>query len=165
MHPGEPLLQSRRNCAELQSRIIFEIDCLASHLHRVKYARICLIVLRGIVGQLPNDDVGEVLWLLYSRSVWHGYPLVPSSVSCMLPIIPCDPSHSLGDLAQHRVSGTMVASCARQTVFRLAAMQRVQSLLLERLCDLRDIASDVADEAVSDWVEAVAVMEIPPATE
>jgi len=45
-----------------------------------KYARICLIVLRVIVGQLPNDVVSEVLWLLYGHSIWHAYPSVPPSL-------------------------------------------------------------------------------------
>lgn len=160
----DALPQWRRNCVDLQIRIVFEVDCLAAHMHRTKYARICLIVLRGIVGQLPNDVVSEVLWLLHGHSIWHAYPRVPPSLCCALPLVPDDPGHSLSLLVQHRKSGTLVVNFERQTVYRLAALQRVQSLLLERLCAMREVASDIADDAVDDWVETVAVMDIPPST-
>ena len=156
-----PPSQWRCACSYLHHSINLTVECLARQLHRADLAVICLIVLRRLVGELRNEHVSEVLWSLYESYTWRGYPSLPQPLLLTDPLIPGDAGHPLRDMGIRPSSCTAPVDDAQQDFFRICALQRLQLLLAVEMFNVCERASIAADEAVSEWRDAVDVLEVP----
>ena len=141
--------------------MILTVECLARQLHRADFARICLVVLRRLVGELRNEHVGDVFWALCESYSWRVYPSLPQPLLLSVPLMPGDVGHPLRDMGTRPLSCTAPVDGAQQDFFRICALQRLQLLLASEMFNVCERASISADEAVSEWRDAVDMLEFP----